>query len=80
MALCLANQQTVVHSSSTVNNQAAGAAGGGLVMKAEAVANGLVMVGSTGGTHSTNNVNQHHHLIDNPAMKLDNLDNWDQDV
>ena len=24
-------------------------------------------------------VNQHH-LVDNPVMKLDNLDNWDQDV
>ena len=76
MALCLANgqPQTVVHSSTVTNHIPSGA-----VMKTEAESNGLAVSMGTAASNTTNNVN-HHHLIDNPAMKLDNLDNWDQDV
>ena len=81
MAMCLANGQP---QTASFTNQApssgscSGNGGGspGLVMKAES--NGLVhgLGHTTASNHTTNN----HHLVDNQVMKLDNLDNWDQDV
>ena len=76
MAMCLANGQSQHTASFT--NQAPSS--GGLVVKAEN--NGLVhgLGHTTASNHTTNNQVNHHHLVDNPVMKLDNLDNWDQDV
>ena len=86
MAMCLANGQP---QTASFTNQApssgscSGDSGGGspgLVMKAET--NGLVhgLGHTTASNHTTNNHVNQHHLVDNPVMKLDNLDNWDQDV
>ena len=90
MAMCLANGQPQTasftnqapSSGSCSSNGGGGGAGspGGLVMKAES--NGLVhgLGHTTASNHTSNNQVNHHHLVDNPVMKLDNLDNWDQDV
>ena len=84
MALCLASGQSQSVSASPVTNQAHSSPAGnsttsGLAMKA-AESNGLVLGGlHTASNTTTSNVN-HHHLVDNSVMKLDNLDNWDQDV
>ena len=87
MAMCLANGQPQHTASFTNQAPSSGSCSGnggggslGLMMKAES--NGLVhgLGHTTASNHTTNNHLNHHHLVDNPVMKLDNLDNWDQDV